>query len=77
MSDTERPYVALASDGDYVEDVGRDEAFEWADEHLAMLEELEPEGKNHWVQVTSYQPSYADNDPDRDTDPDHAGGDDE
>lgn len=51
---SQRMYVAIASDGDLVEDVTRDEAFEWANEHIEMLETLEPEDIDHWVQINSY-----------------------
>jgi len=62
MSENNRPYVALASDGDQLRTYDRQEAFEWADEHLAMLESLESEGIDHWVQVTSYRPKFDHND---------------
>ena len=57
---TERTYIAFASDGDHTEDVTQQEAFEWADQHLSMLESLEPEGKDHWVQISSYRPEFND-----------------
>lgn len=57
--ESERPYVAVASDGDMTENVTREEAFEWAEEHLAMLESLEAEGIDHWVQINSYRPAFA------------------
>jgi len=55
---SERTYVALASDGDMKRDVSREEALEWADEHLEQLETLEPEGVDHFVQINSYRPEY-------------------
>lgn len=55
---SERTYTALASDGDMIEDVSRSEALDWADEHLDMLESLEPAGEDHYVQVTSYRPAF-------------------
>jgi len=54
----DRPYVALASDGDQLRTYDRDEAIEWIDEHLAMLESLESEGIDHWVQISSYRPEF-------------------
>lgn len=57
----ERTYVAFASDGDQVRDVSRDEAFEWVEEHLSMLESLESEGVDHWVQISSYRPEFNEN----------------
>lgn len=61
----ERLYVALASDGDQIRDVSRDEAFEWADEHLSMLENHRPEGVDHWVEVISYRPEFNDSTSDK------------
>lgn len=54
----ERRYLALSSDGDQTdteEYISREEAFEWADEQLAMIEHLEP-GTDHYVQIISYRP---------------------
>lgn len=47
------PYVALASDGEIVRDVTREEAFEWADSRLETLDSTNPE-EDHWVQINSY-----------------------
>lgn len=54
--ETDRSYVVLASDGDMAQDCSREEAVEWAESHLSMLETLEPEGVDHWVQINSYRP---------------------
>lgn len=67
----ERPYVALSSDGDMIETYDREEAFEWADEHLDMVESLQPEGKDHWVQITSYRPSFSHDEADNNRNEDH------
>lgn len=47
-----REWFAVASDGDMKEPGPRQEALDWTERHLSMLETLEPEG-DHWVQVNS------------------------
>lgn len=53
MSEKNTDYFALASDGDGLQTDDREEAFEWIEEHLAMLESLEP-NNDHWVQLNFY-----------------------
>ena len=60
MSDSERTYAVLASDGDVpIESTtNRQEAADAAEEHLSMMETLGGEARDYWVQITSYRPEF-------------------
>ena len=56
MNDTrsERRYTAEASDGDRLGNATRQEALDWADEHLDLMETLGGEnGRDYWVRLES------------------------
>jgi hypothetical protein len=56
MNDTrsERRHTVGASDGDRLENVTREEALNWVDEHLDLMETLGGEnGRDYWVRLES------------------------